>query len=108
MQEYELKLTPLFIQDLEKIYSWIHAENPYNAINFVDKIEATVKSLKYSPEKFATAYESESFQSTNLRQVICLNHRIIYRVKPNSVDVLTILSCRQDLIDKKALKTIIK
>lgn len=107
MQKYELKVTPLFMQDLERIYQWINNENPHSAINFVNEVEDLVKSLSYAPEKFATAYESQSFRNVNLRQAICLNHRIIYRIKPNTVDVLTILSCRQDLINKKLLKKII-
>ena len=92
------------MQDLEGIYQWINNENSYNAAKFVDDIEKSIKALSYAPEKFPRAYESQSFKNINLHQTICQNHRIIYRIGLDTVDVLTILSCRQDLIKKEHYK----
>jgi plasmid stabilization system protein ParE len=70
-------------------------------------METAVMGLDKMPEAYPKAYESASFGNLNLRQLICKNHRIIFLVKEDSVYVLAVLNCRQNLISDEALEKIL-
>ena len=106
MKEYAIYVVPQFEQDLEQIVSWIEIDSPRNAANFLAAIEKAVGTLEFMPERCPKAPEAESFQE-NLRQLLCMNHRIVYRVKRDSVEVLTLRSCRQDYMSKEMLRKLI-
>jgi Txe/YoeB family toxin of Txe-Axe toxin-antitoxin module len=73
----------------------------------MSEIEQAVFSLETMPEKFKRVYEAEFGKSNNIRQLLCMNHWIVYRVKTDVVEVLTLRACRQKDMDEDDLPAIL-
>lgn len=89
-KRYEVNLTRHAQDDLEKIYYYIAADNPNNAVKFVLQLEEKVYSLSTFSERHPLIPENEFFR-TNYRHLVYKKYRIIYRVIKDSVFILRII-----------------
>jgi len=95
----KIKWSPLAIERLSTIAEWIAADRPDAADRLVEEIFAAVKRLGQFPK---SGREVPEFQRPDLREIIYGKYRIIYRVRKNSVEILTIRHSLQ-LLDEHEL-----
>ena len=72
---------------LQEIEEFIAGDNPTAAIEFVDKLISAAESLVDHPEKGRVVPE---LSLENIRELIYKNYRIVYLLKKNSIDILTV------------------
>jgi plasmid stabilization system protein ParE len=96
-KQYNIILTSVFLDDLDKIIAFYKDRNSVYANKLFNRMEKLLVSLKTYPERFATIPDVLPIKKLNLRQRVCDNYRIIYQIKGNRVFILTILG--QNLLD---------
>lgn len=79
--------TPRAIEDLKLISRFIEMDNPQAARRFSDKLKRRTESLFRFPRRGRIVPE---VGRDDVREIIEGNYRIAYRVKKNSVDILTL------------------
>jgi addiction module RelE/StbE family toxin len=83
-----LSWTEIAIRDLEEIFDFIARDSTRYASITVNKIYQRVQDIKDSPMAGRMVPE---FQSTNLREFIYRNYRIVYQIiETDRVDILRI------------------
>jgi toxin ParE1/3/4 len=86
--------SPLARKRLGDIGEFVAQNRPKAAEDLIRAILASVRRLELYPLSGRRVLESPR---TDLREVICGNYRIIYRVEADQVTVLTVRHARQDL-----------
>jgi toxin ParE1/3/4 len=86
---------------LQEIEEYISRDNPLAAIEFVDELISLAETLKDNPEKGRIVPE---LSLENIRELLHKNYRIVYLVKKNSVDILTVFEGHQLLKKEEILK----
>lgn len=86
--------SPLALERVVEIGEYIAREHPGAAADVVDGIFASTQRLGRHPASGRRVPESER---TDLREVIYRNYRVIYRVDPDRLVVLTVRHARQEL-----------
>jgi addiction module RelE/StbE family toxin len=79
---------------LKLIYDYINAESPQAAIEVVDRITARSMQLNELPNSGRKVPE---YQRNDVREVLEKPYRIIYKIKSNQIDVITVMHYRQIL-----------
>jgi toxin ParE1/3/4 len=87
---------------LQEIEEYISINNPDIAIEFVDKLISLAETLIDNPEKGRIVPE---LSLDNIRELLHKNYRIVYLVKKNSVDILTVFEGHQLLKKEEILKS---
>lgn len=87
---------------LQEIEEYISRDNPIGAIEFVDKLITVAETIIDNPRKGRIVPEL-SFE--NIRELLHQNYRIVYLVKKNSVDILTVFEGHQ-LLKKEEISKI--
>jgi len=77
---------------LREIDEYISRDNPVSAADFVDKIITLAETLVDHPKKGRVVPE---LSLKNIRELLYKNYRIVYLVKKNSIDVLTVFEGHQ-------------
>jgi toxin ParE1/3/4 len=72
---------------LQEIEEYISQDNPTAAILFVDKLISLSETLCDYPEKGRIVPE---LSLDKIRELIHRNYRIVYLIKKNSIDILTV------------------
>ncbi len=74
------------------IYEYIAHDSPIYAKRMVDRITKRSEQIASFPMsgRKVTEYEAD-----DIREIIEKPYRIIYRIKPDQIDVLTIVHCSQ-------------
>ena len=72
---------------LQEIESYISSDNPQAAIELIDKIILLAESLTENPEKGRIVPELSISQ---IRELIYKNYRLVYLLKKNSIEILTV------------------
>lgn len=72
---------------LQEIEDYIAKDNPSAAIKFSDKLISLAKTIIHNPRKGRIVPE---LSLENIREVLYKNYRIVYLIKENSINVLTI------------------
>ena len=72
---------------LQEIETYISSDNPQAAIELIDKIILLAKSLTENPEKGRIVPELSISQ---IRELIYKNYRLVYLLKKNSIEILTV------------------
>ena len=93
----KIKWTREALLNIQEIEDYISEDNPTAAIKFTDKLISIVESLLIFPKKGRMVPEL-SFEQ--IRELIYKNYRIVYLVKKNSIEVLTIFEGNR-LLDKE-------
>ena len=72
---------------LIEIENYISEDSPHRALNFVNQIIQKAESLKKHPKKGRIVPE---FSIPGLRELIYKNYRIVYIIKQDSLEILTV------------------
>ena len=83
----KIKWTPQALEDIETIANFIARDSTYYADIFTVNIFETVERLELFPESGRTVPE---LNLKEIREVILGNYRIIYRLKEDIVEILTV------------------
>ena len=84
---------------LRAIHQHIAQDNPQAAQKEIEKILRRSKKLAEPPE---IGHQVEGYEDTELREVLVRPYRLIYLIKPDRKDVITVLHYRQLLPDDLA------
>ncbi|MCJ7651863.1 MAG: type II toxin-antitoxin system RelE/ParE family toxin [Candidatus Lokiarchaeota archaeon] len=87
---------------LEEIEKYISKDKPIAAIEFVDKLITFAETLVDNPEKGRIVPE---LSLENIRELLYRNYRIVYLVKKNSIDILTVFEGHQLLKKEEIVKS---
>jgi toxin ParE1/3/4 len=86
--------SPLAVDRVTEIVAWISRDRPVAAENLVQELFSSVEQLVSFPGRGRRVPEIDQ---PDIRELIHKRYRIIYRVKANSIEVLTVRHSRQDL-----------
>lgn len=86
---------------LQEIEAYISKDNPVVAIEFVDKLISVAETLVDNPKKGRVVPE---LTLENIRELLHKNYRIVYLVKKNSIDILTVFEGHQLLKKEEIIK----
>ena len=77
---------------LQEIEEYISKDNQIAAVEFVDKLISVAETIIDNPE-IGRIVPELSFE--NIREILHKNYRIVYLVKKNSIDILTVFEGHQ-------------
>ena len=87
---------------LQEIEEYISKDNSIVAMEFVDKLISVAETIIDNPEKGRIVPE---LSLENIRELLHENYRIVYLVKKNSVDILTVFEGHQLLKREEIFKS---
>jgi len=87
------------LEDMATIRDYIAEDSTENAYRFIERLFDAAAQLTGFPERGRYVPEAEH---DDVRELLYKDYRIIYRVKPEQVDILTVLHGSRDL---KRLRT---
>ena len=87
MAEIEVIWSRRAVDDFEELVSYISQDSELYAVNFATKIVNAVETLKVFPEIGRIVPE---YNSPGIREIIYRNYRIIYKLIPGSVEIVTV------------------
>ena len=94
----KLVWTESAVLDLEKVKDFISRDSEYYALALVEKIFEAVEKLTTFPN---IGREVPEYQDKTIREILCSNYRIIYRVRSNEAVILAIIHGAREINDKK-------
>lgn len=86
---------------LQEIEDYISKDNPVAAIEFVDKLISVSESLVENSERGRIVPE---LSIENIREIIYRKYRIVYLIKKNSIEILTLFEGHQLLKNEEIFK----
>ena len=102
-EKYDVKLSIKAKDDLKRIILYIKNElnEPKIAGRYANMIRNEIKTLEYSPQKFAII-DDVTIRDLNIRKLIIKNYIVFYRINEdkNVVNVERILYGKSNWIDK--------
>lgn len=87
---------------LQEIEEYISRDNPVIAIDYVDRLISAAEKIIDYPEKGRMLPE---LSLENIWELLFENYRIVYLVKKNSVDILTVFEWHQLIKKEEILKS---
>jgi addiction module RelE/StbE family toxin len=94
-----IEWTESAVVDLAQLRDYIAKDSPHYARRFTERIVAAVERLVEHPRSGRRVPEA---QRPDVRELIFRGYRIIYRLIPDGVQVLTIVHGRRDLTRRAA------
>lgn len=98
-QDFKVIWAGSAVQDLERIITYIKEDSPAQARKILSKIKTTVSDLYHSPHRGRFVSELQSQGILLYREVVIAPWRVMYRVSENTVLVLSVFDCRQNIED---------
>lgn len=92
-----VRWTDTALQHLRGIYEYISQDSPVYARRVIDRVTARSKQIGKFPLLGGKVRE---YEADDIREVIERPYRIIYRVRPNQVDILAVVHAAQLLPPK--------
>ncbi|HEX5103995.1 MAG TPA: type II toxin-antitoxin system RelE/ParE family toxin [Pirellulaceae bacterium] len=94
-------------RNLRAIHDYIAEDSPNYAIRMVDRITRKTESLARFPMlgHVVPEYEAEQGTEPTVRQILEGNYRVIYRLRPDRVQVLTVIHGARQLPPLEALES---
>jgi len=92
--------SPLSFERLENIYKFISDKDPVAAKNLINRIFERVESLNKYPERGRKVPE---INRNEIREVFESEYRIIYKIEPKKISILTVKNFKQ-LLPKSDIK----
>ena len=83
----KLRWTHQALNDIEIIASYIALDSTYYAKMFVSKVFEAVKNIETFPKSGRVVPE---MNSKDIREILLGNYRIIYRIKTDLIEILTV------------------
>jgi addiction module RelE/StbE family toxin len=87
---------------LQEIEEYISKDNSIAAIEFVEKLISVAETLIDYPEKGRIVPE---LALENIRELIYKNYRIVYLIKKNAINILTVFEGHQLLQKEEIFKS---
>lgn len=87
------------IDDLGALRDYISQGSEYYAAEFIQKILQAVQKLERFPELGRIIPEVEDSKA---REIIFQNYRVLYRLKPDRIDIAAVIHGRRDIRKKIA------
>lgn len=97
----KLLWTEKAISDLNEIEKFIARDNLDIAIKFVDKLIDKAETLVENPKKGRVVPELSIKQ---IREILYKNYRVVYILKQNSIDILTVFEGHKLLREDEIIK----
>ncbi len=82
--------SPNAAEDLENICNYIMHNSEYYARHFAKQIITLIESIPDFPKSGRIVPE---YQKEDLREKLFQNYRIVYRIKENCIEIVTISHC---------------
>lgn len=95
--------TKTVLHQLQGIEEYISQDNLAAAISFTDRLILRSETLSNNPEKGRIVTE---LSLDNIRELIHKNYRIVYLVKKNSIDILTLFEGHRLLKNEEIQKAV--
>ena len=76
------------LQQLSEIYEYIETDSPYYALQMVDRLTDRSKQIAKFPRSGRVVPE---YNHPDVREVIEGSYRIIYKIKKNQIDILSVI-----------------
>ena len=92
--------SPLSFERLENIYEFISDKDPVAAQNLINRVFKRIESLSSYPERGRKVPE---INRNEIREVFESEYRIIYKIEPKKILILTIRNFKQ-LLPKTDIK----
>jgi addiction module RelE/StbE family toxin len=89
------------LQRLQEIQDYISKDNPTVSKDFIDKLIDLAETLADNPKAGRVVPE---LSIENIREILHKNYRIVYLLKKNSIDVLTVFEGHQLLKTEEIFK----
>jgi toxin ParE1/3/4 len=83
------------LEDMAAIQQYIAADSPENANRFIGRLFDTAEPLADQPKMGRQVPEVDD--RDDVRELIFQDYRIIYRIKTQQVDILTVIHGSRDL-----------
>ena len=84
--------SPLSFERLENIYEFIFDKDPVAAKNLINSVFKRIESLSRFPERGRKVPE---INRNEIREVFVSEYRIIYKIEPKKISILTIRNFKQ-------------
>jgi toxin ParE1/3/4 len=94
----QIEWTDAALDDLEIIRDYIGKDPPYYARRFIERIFDAAESLQDHPQMGRQVPEADR---DDVRELIFQGYRIIYRTKPDRVQVITVIHGSRNLAAKE-------
>ena len=94
----QIEWTDLALDDLEAIRDYIAKDSPYYARRFIERIFDATEMLQDQPLMGRTVPEAGV---NDVRELIYQGYRIIYRVKLDRLQVITVIHGSRNLVANK-------
>ena len=98
--ELKVRWTENSIQDLLAIKEFIALDSPKRAETWIGELYFSGKNLVTFPQRGRIVPE---FNQENIRELLIENYRLVYRIKPTSIEILTVFEGHRRL-NKKDIK----
>lgn len=85
------------IQDLHAIKDFISQDSPERAADWLQELFDRGENLSHFPKRGRVVPE---FSQENLRELLIENYRLVYRVKPTSIEILTVFEGHRQIRKK--------
>ncbi|MDP2302749.1 MAG: type II toxin-antitoxin system RelE/ParE family toxin [Ignavibacteria bacterium] len=90
---------------LQEIQNYISRDNTAAAIEFVNELISVAETISDYPEKGRIVPE---LSIEKIREVLHKNYRVVYLIKKNSIDILTLFEGHQLLKKEEIFKSKLK
>jgi len=96
---YKVSLTQSALNDLYAINDYYLAQvSDKIAGNVINKIQASIQSLKDLPERGTIPTELSATGMTRYRQILSSVYRIIYRIEDKNIYIVMVIDGRRDVV----------
>lgn len=89
------------INKLQEIDRYISKDNPDAAVELIDKLISLAETIIDNPEKGRVVPELSIQQ---IRELLFKNYRIVYIIRKNSIDILTVFEGHKELNKEEIIK----
>ena len=89
------------LEKLQQIKDFISQDNTEAALKFVEKLISMGESIVENPERGRIVPE---LSISEIREIVYKNYRIVYLLKKNSIDILTVFESRRLLKKEEILQ----
>jgi toxin ParE1/3/4 len=96
---FRVRWTRVAAQDLQAIVDYLASENPTAAMDVLDALQASARSLESMPERGRIVPELRDQGIDTWRELIEAPWRVLYRIDEGSVWILAVIDGRRNVED---------
>lgn len=101
---YAIHMTRMAERDIAETTAYLIRQSELQAAkDFINAVERVVESLETYPFRNHVPYELQDFPDSAIRESLAVSHRIIYRIRGDTIFVLFVAHCKRN-IEEELLK----